>query len=276
MNLLERNRLTIIFGVFAGIFFLVLWVASGATPDKALGNKGLIILLSIATVTAIVLMIIDSITYRRKRTRELQLTAQSLGWKYNPKPDLPFLAALADWLELNRDHALRSNFTEGLTGRLNGRDFVIFDGRCRQGPDSDFSYYQTIFAIRIKGADLPLFGLEPETLGSKISDALRPFDIDFHSHPIFSKKHALYGSDEERIRRLFSDEVLNHFQSQKPLSVFAYQDHLVIYRHSEICRADTLEFELRAVLETAEILVKTNRPSTIKPPVFVSGRVKYR
>lgn len=55
-------------------------------------------------------------------------------------------------------------------------------------------------------------------------------DIDFDTHPVFSKKYLLRGAEEDSIRERFTGDVLNHLEQTKGLSLEGYGELLVMYR----------------------------------------------
>ena len=80
---------------------------------------------------------------------------------------------------------------------------------------------------------LPHFGVLPEEWHHKLRSKLGYQDIDFESHPTaveFSKKYLLRGKDEQKIRALFTDEVLAFFAGQDKLCVEGFSSHLCFYR----------------------------------------------
>lgn len=77
-------------------------------------------------------------------------------------------------------------------------------------------------------------------------------DIDFLSHPEFSKKYLLRGENVDAISDAFSDEALSYFESQKKLSVEADGDRLIYFRAGKRIKAD----EVLAFLQEASEVFK--------------------
>ena len=83
--------------------------------------------------------------------------------------------------------------------------------------------------------NLPQFALRPEYLFDKIGSALgyQDIDIDFESDRTgveFSKKYLLQGKDEQKVRELFTPEVLGFFGGQYGVSTEGGGDQLIFYR----------------------------------------------
>lgn len=201
-------------------------------------------------------------------TQEQQVIAHQKNWKHNNKLNLPFFELFTKYLGIDTYHPLYSKYEGGITGKINGWSFVVFDGYYYPGGSGggDYDsepYYQTFFVLSIKDADFPLFGLEPETLTSKLHNVLAKFDIDFQSHPKFSKSFTLYGNEESRIRQIFNNDVLNFFEFQKGISVFAYKNHILMYSKKKRRRSTQIERRLEDLVHIAKLLL-SNKQQTIQ------------
>ena len=80
---------------------------------------------------------------------------------------------------------------------------------------------------------LPAFALRPENLFHKIGAAFSYQDIDFDSHPTFSKQYLLQGAEDEAVRNTFSDDLLAYYEQRKDLSTEGDGDKLLFYRISK-------------------------------------------
>ncbi len=65
---------------------------------------------------------------------------------------------------------------------------------------------------------LPNFTLRPENLFHKIGQVFGYQDIDFDSHPEFSKRYLLKGENESEVRSTFSADTLAFYESDQKLS----------------------------------------------------------
>jgi hypothetical protein len=107
-----------------------------------------------------------------------------------------------------------------MSGRLAGAEAAVFDytystrltSLQKSTPDaakpSPTSASQTVAVFRFRDRKLPLFELSRE---GKILKA-EGHDIDFPTHPIFSRRFHLRGDDESAIRNLFDGGVLGFFE----------------------------------------------------------------
>jgi len=245
------NIYTIIYLFF---FLIVLGLLQIFVISENPSNTSLVI----AIITALIAAVPFNLIYRKRdisRSKALIKTAGLMGWKYEKTPDLPFLKALARSLNIDsRIHPLNSFITESVSGRIDGMSFIICDGSydyLHGGRDEEF--FQTLFAISIKDADFPLFGVEPKTFARNFQTLLNSYDIEFQTHPKFSKSHILYGEDEDSIRQLFVSEVLTFFESREGFSTFGYKNHLVMYRKKKQFSPENFESELEPLLKLAEM-----------------------
>ena len=89
--------------------------------------------------------------------------------------------------------------------------------------------------------NLPDFSLRPENVFHKIGSAFGDKDIDFETHPIFSKSYLLRGDNEAAIRGLFNNELLNFIQSQQKISIEGSGNQIIFYRHRNRIKPEEVE-----------------------------------
>ena len=92
---------------------------------------------------------------------------------------------------------------------------------------------QSVICFQSPQLNLPKFQLCPEFFFNKLWGGRFTGDIDFESHQaaaVFSKKYLLRGKDEQKIRALFTDEVLAFFAGQDKICVEGFSSHLCFYR----------------------------------------------
>ena len=102
---------------------------------------------------------------------------------------------------------------------------------------------QSVICFQSPQLNLPKFRLRPEYFSDKIGSKLGYQDIDFESHPTaaeFSKKYLLRGKDEQKIRALFTDEVLAFFAGQDKIRVEGFSSHLCFYRAPKLIEPEDI------------------------------------
>ena len=163
-----------------------------------------------------------------KRTMQLTAIAHKLNLQFSPEGDDSLLERLNHFHLLSQGHSGR--IWNMLHGETNNVELAVFDYRYLTGSGTHFSVYnQSVIYFRSPKLNLPQFAVRPEGIFHKIGSVLGYKDIDFESHPHFSKKYLLRGDDESVIRALFNNELLNYFESQQNISVEGGADQLVFY-----------------------------------------------
>ena len=200
----------------------------------------------------------------RQRGRALSTVANQLG--------LAFEAT--DWGSRNSGPQLESphfgtitaryaqNFRNSLSGERQGFRVSFFDhvvsGRGGGHTDTIASFTQKIY--------LPTFSLAQEDLLSKIGDAIVHRTIEFTSDPTFSERFRLIGTDEDRIRELFTADMLEFLESIEPEWQIEASGHsLLIYRYGRTVKpSDFPDF----VDETTELAKTFFSHCRLKQPAF--------
>ena len=132
--------------------------------------------------------------------------------------------------------------TNMIHGNYRNHEFALFDYEyVVEGSESNSSYKQSVIWFHSENLCLPNFALRPENLFHKIGGVLGYQDIDFESHPKFSKTFLLRGNDEPKIRDIFKNEVLNFFESLEEISVEGGDNQLILYRHQLRLMPEELE-----------------------------------
>ena len=94
----------------------------------------------------------------------------------------------------------------------------IFDYRYTTGSGKNsHTYRQTVVCFRSPTSNLPQFALKPQSFLHAVGKLFGYQDIDFQSHPKFSKAFILRGTSETAVRKLFTADLLS-FLETKPQS----------------------------------------------------------
>jgi hypothetical protein len=198
-------------------------------------------------VTSAAVITVLAILQAKQRTRALAELSQRMGFTFlgnNWRGP-----ALSPNYKTSLLQRTRGGFLDAMTGTMGGLRVSVFDYRYGSGKNS-VTLTMTCFS---QDAELPPFELRPENIFDKIGDAITHSDIDFDSHPEFSRRYHLRSPDENRARMLFGPSLLSYFEqipSEKKWHVEASGTSLIIYRHRWPAKAD----EVPALLnETSEI-----------------------
>jgi hypothetical protein len=150
-------------------------------------------------------VIVASVLYSKKRTRELTEVAQRIGFQFIGSGSGPSFPSQPKISMLQRT---RGRFNNVMTGSSGGLQISLFD---YSYPAGKSSVTQTVVSFS-QDKQLPSFALRPENFLDRIGDALVHNDIDFDSNPEFSKRYLLKSPDEAGVRRLFTPSLLTYLE----------------------------------------------------------------
>jgi len=190
----------------------------------------------IVGVLLLAMGVVGFLAYRaeQKRSEGLRRVAEEMGFEYAANGTADGLRAHYPGFHL---------FTQGrkpdvrnlLRGKAGGLEVAIFDYSYVTGSGkSRRTWRQTVLAFEINDVDLPGFSLRPEMWFHKIGQWFGYKDIDFESHPKFSRMYLLRsGEKEDDVRALFNDHVLEYYESHPNVCTEGCGGRLVYYRAQE-------------------------------------------
>jgi hypothetical protein len=187
----------------------------------------------IAFFLLIIGLIVGLVIYNNKKEKErtlaMQQVAQQMGWSFLPVvPDgmIPY----TNYFNLfNTGHSKQAK--NMIYGQINGVKAAVFDYRYTVGHGKNsHTYNQSVVYFESPKLQLPLFTLSPENFMHKFISALGYQDIDFATHPEFSKKYLLRGQDEMAIRNTFTPQVMQFYEANQGLSTEGGGGQLFVYR----------------------------------------------
>jgi hypothetical protein len=169
----------------------------------------------------------------RNRTKALTAVAPEIGFYFqgedwNGPQQAPDLTAAL--FQKGRDGEFRNIMTGSAAGyraALFDYSFTVGHGRGQR------TYKQTVAAFSNKGAFLPQFALRTKGILQKIGNAFVHKDINFDSHPEFSRCYQLRGPDERQIRSVFTPQLLSFLEQvdrKKKWQLEGANDTLIVYR----------------------------------------------
>jgi hypothetical protein len=187
-------------------------------------------------IIAVVTTVIIAARYsEKKRTKALQALAASLKFSFSKKASDSFLPSLSQFHLFSQGHSKKASNV--MNGRANEIDVSIFDYRYTTGSGKNsHTWRQTIALFKSSTLHLPRFTLRPENLFHKIGSAFGYQDIDFDSHPAFSKQYLLRAADEQACRDVFTDNILGYYDQRKGLSTECDGEALLFHRVSKQVR----------------------------------------
>ena len=176
----------------------------------------------------------------KKRTEQFALISAELKLNFFPKGSASLFERLKPFHLFSKGWSRKiKNLMEGEANKV---ELAIFDSQyTTHGGQHPQTHRQSLLFIRSPKLNLPDFSLRPENVFHKIGSAFGDKDIDFETHPIFSKSYLLRGDNEAVIRGLFNNELLNFIQSQQKISIEGSSDQLIFYRHKNRVKPEEVE-----------------------------------
>ena len=170
---------------------------------------------------------------KKKRTKQLSGISRDLKLSFYPDGKDSIFESISFGIF---DYGNVSNM---MHGEVSNAEFAIFDHRYTSGSGENSSTYkQTAIYFNPTNLNLPRFTLSPENLLHKIGSAFGYQDIDFPTHPDFSKRFLLRGEDETKIRALFTNKLLNFLESQQKITIEGGGNQLILYRDNKRIRPE--------------------------------------
>ncbi len=158
----------------------------------------------------------------------MRSVAATMNFTFAEKPDKALRERLSHLHLFSQGHSKK--IRNVLTGRAGEMDVRVFDYRYTTGGGKNsHTWRQTVMLCESAKMRLPKFALRPEHFFHKIGQVFGLQDIDFDTHPDFSKRYLLKGDDEREIRKLFDTDTLSLYESHGKLSTEAAGHRLIHY-----------------------------------------------
>ncbi len=201
----------------------------------------LIPLLFISLVLLVIVYgMIHSHIAAKKRRAATEEVAHELGLTWYESGTLDQITNHSGFNLFNQGRARKvNNVIEGVTDEVR---ICIFDYQFTTGSGKNQrTVKQTVASLSSDQLSCPEFSMRPEGIFDRVGGLLGFQDIDFDSHPEFSKRFVLKGPNEERIRVFFQPPVLEFFELQPGISVEGIANSICFYRSGRIVKADEIK-----------------------------------
>jgi hypothetical protein len=184
----------------------------------------------------------------KRRRAAVASIAEQLGLSFVEDGGSGLLSELSDLPLFSRGRSKRiTNLIQGETDEV---IMAIFDYRYTTGSGKNsHTDRQTVAFFRSPGMNLPQFELKPQSFFHGIGKLFGYQDIDFPSHPKFSKMFLLRGTHETQLRIVFTADVLSFFETKPRINVEARGHDLICYRQSKRVKPDQLREQMGEGLE---------------------------
>jgi hypothetical protein len=192
----------------------------------------------------------------KKRTEAFADKAADLGLTFMPAGGEALLSRFGGFKLFSTGRARKlKNVIEGDAGDV---AITIFDYQYTTGSGKhQQTHNQTVVSLRSALLACPDFRMRPEGFFDKVGSAMGFQDIDFDSHPEFSKLFVLQGSNEEAIRNYFKPTLLEFFETKKGISLEAHRDTMFFYTARTRAKADQIKDLLSDAYEVYGVLTES-------------------
>ncbi len=175
----------------------------------------------------------------KKRSEALQAAAEHMKFTFSRKGDPDLLDRLKGLHLFSQGHSKK--ITNVLMGKAGALDVAVFDYAYTTGGGKHSQHWrQTVILFESDDMRLPEFTLRPENVFHKIGQVFGYKDIDFDSHPEFSKRYLLRGENEEAVRATFGHDARSFYESDLKLSTEAAGPQLIHYRSGKRVSPDEI------------------------------------
>ncbi len=192
---------------------------------------GIIVVVSIALVISGITMYFD-----KKRTEFFMKYAQNHNYSFE-KENWNFISPYNfDLFNKGRNKSLKKI----IKGEFDNFKFLLCDYKYQTGSGKNKSQHkQTIIIAEVEGDyRFPHFTLRPENFFDKIAGAVGFKDINFDSHPKFSKMFCLKGENEKMIRNVFTNEILSYYENNEGFITETDKNFILIYKNEKTIAAE--------------------------------------
>jgi len=185
------------------------------------------------------------------RQQRIKKIAANNGWMYTQEEQVDSIELLEFDFFRSRPIEYKMNV---IGGEFEGSnvDWEISDITFDEGAMLSKEVYKTTVQLVHLNREIPSFVLEQEGIFDKIFDrvlSINSQDIDFVSHPIFSKKLKLTGEDEQAVRGLFTSDLIEFLESEEIYHIECNGNTLIIFKSLRISNTGEIKNMVRFTKE---------------------------
>ena len=215
----------------------------------------------------------------RRHARAMKRLSETIGFSYMPhvEDDEAFLQSFSRLPLFTRGRT--RDVWNIMKGRIQDFEVTVMEFRYSYNSSSTKSTgevsTQTVVILESDLLNLPSFSLTPHKtsteLGKKFFSALMPAltqftpqDINFDSHPLFSKLYLLQGTrkNEDAVRKLFNRDVIRYYELQKGLCTDGAGNTIMCYSLGEQLTPDDIVPFLDQSIEVCEMFQRAEHLSS--------------
>ncbi len=189
--------------------------------------------------------------------KECRAVAAKMGVSYEYDAPDALVAKIKGFdLTYSDGDTIRKGIRDIFAQRSSTEDLYLFLHEHRgsmPGGVGGTGHRETVGCLVSKRLRLPRFRLSPERPIEKIASIFGAQDVDFDSHPAFSRSYFLNTNDEATVRSLFDSTVLDFFDRHTGFNVEGNADTLVIYQFNKSMSVNELPAFHETVKQIADL-----------------------
>jgi hypothetical protein len=176
----------------------------------------------------------------KKRSRNLRQISDSLNLSFSQSGDLSLLKGLDEFRVFSQGND--SKISNVLVGTIKEIPLKVFDYECDISQDEGTDLVtQTVIVFESDRLALPEFVLGPKGLLHNIRNNFSHKDINFESRPNFAKKYWVRGENEEDIRKIFNDKIIDYYERHSSLNTEGKGTRLICYRYKKLVPSNQIQ-----------------------------------
>lgn len=137
--------------------------------------------------------------------------------------------------------------------RVDVSDITLTEGAMQDREDTHI----TVVYISEVDIKVPDFALEPERLWSKLFEGVAGKDIDFSSHPTFSKKYYLRGQQEAAVRKFFADSIIQFLENREEVHIECHRNRLLFYKKRDLLGTSEIPYVVKFSQDFLQLIKQT-------------------
>lgn len=178
----------------------------------------------------------------RKTIRQDRLfaLAEKMEWRF----ETPIVW---DTPELNRFRYFKQHPIEYCSNVIYGNfedlniTWEISDMTFREGGFIEVKELHTTEHLVKLPVEIPSFILDKEFLFDRFFDLIEQDDIDFESHPEFSRRFVLKSPENDKVKLLFNQEVLDYFESREVYHIECIGRQILIFQNRRLASVEEIK-----------------------------------
>ncbi len=202
--------------------------------------------------------------FKKIRTKKMRELAKHMGMNFyeDAEDHLPFHTSDFELFE----EGYNNDYNNLITKKQKDMQVCIFDYSYKTGGGRNSRYHSmTVMAFKSSDWRLPGFTLNRQNFIHNIGKAFGYQDIDFSSHPTFSKKFLLRGKDEKKIRETFNRKLLSHCERMDDFDMEGAGKVVILYKKNQKLSISDIPGNLKKYKSVTKLFsVKEKKKSTVR------------